>query len=230
MGVLLVLRLRFQHAITVCLIDLTIYFIFLLVRGLTADLAHSLVYYLFVMFYCGLSSWTLHCAMREDFMSESRLYVEEKRGGQLLGSMLPSYVIDVLRGRNGNWGGELVSFAEPCVSVMFVQICDFDKVTSSLSPAALVSLLDKLWALLDQLAERHGVTKLETIGKEYVAACGLNGERLDHASALVCMALDALTAVSLLQSTSELEIMLRVGINTGVAVAGIVGTTRPQFW
>lgn len=242
MGVMLVLRMRFLHCLAVCAIDLSIYVIFVhyFVNTSTApesqsnhvEIAVFVVYCLFLLTFCGLSSWTLQCAMREDFIGESKLYKEEKRGGELLSSMLPSYVITMLRSLGpsaGDWGG-LVSFAEPSVTVIFVQIAGFDKVVSRWQPADLVALLDELWGLLDALLERHGCTKLETVGKEYVACAGLHGERLDHASSCVALALDVIKAVSLMRGPDgKPPFHLKIGINTGKLVAGIVGRTRPQF-
>ena len=73
-----------------------------------------------------VSAWTLHVAMREDFLSESRLYVEEKRGFEMVSAMLPPHVVATLRRlgpRAGDWAG-LVSDAEPAVTIVFVDILD----------------------------------------------------------------------------------------------------------
>ena len=235
LGTFLVMRLRFRDAVAIAFFDFSLWLITAHSYGYAAAVSGEVIFYLFLSFYCGLSYWKLNCAMHEDFLQEDRLSLEERRGGDLVNSMLPAHVIAALRGAGDstNWSGR-VNFEEKCVSVMFIQVVDFELVTIGYA-SEFVQLLDRLWGLIDAIAERHCVMKLETVGKEYVACCGLQADRLDHASALVSMAIDVLAAVAQLQllvassAPGAQRLAVRIGINTGRAVAGIVGATRPQF-
>ena len=266
MGIMLVLRLRFVHALTAGLIDLTIFIIF---KSLTLSEEKALsvlpsffVYVVFCMVFVSISSLKLHAAMREDYLSESKLALEERKGREMVAAMLPPHVVAALQNKQaqaksaeritqGNKESNSIEFSdldssqqrrgalaaelnfsehEPSVTIVFVDIQDFKTLTAAMTPPLLVTLLDRLWALLDALAEKYGITKLETVGKEYVACAGLNGSRSDHATACVAFAVNALRLLQLLRTSDGRQaVQVRIGINSGPVVAGIVGHVRPQF-
>jgi len=221
LAIFFVVRVRFAHAVGISAFNLVVWAVLLAASGQAAVVAANAVLLLFIAGFGALSSWTLHCAMREDFITESRLAREEHRAGELLDTMLPPHVLERLRGaRDGDATGWSASFDERCVSVMFIQVADFERVATEFAPGDFVALLDRLWGLVDAVAERHSVTKLETVGKEYVACAGLGGDRLDHASALVAMALDVLAAVQSLNADeavagAALGLAVRIGVHTG---------------
>ena len=269
MGIMLVLRLRFSHALAAGVIDLTIFIIF---KSFTmpedkalALLPSFFVYVVFCMVFVAISSLKLHAAMREDYLSESKLTLEERKGREMVSAMLPPHVVAALQGKQaqaknaqghkesklkkqlslidfnsdiqgassgaGALAAELnFSEHEPSVTIVFIDIQDFKTLTAAMTPPLLVALLDRLWALLDALAEKYGITKLETVGKEYVACAGLNGSRSDHATACVAFAVNALRLLQLLRTSDGRQaVQVRIGINSGPVVAGIVGHVRPQF-
>jgi len=269
MGIMLVLRLRFSHALAAGVIDLTIFIIF---KSFTmpedkalALLPSFFVYVVFCMVFVAISSLKLHAAMREDYLSESKLTLEERKGREMVSAMLPPHVVAALQGKQaqaktaqGNKESKLkkqvslidfnsdiqgassgagalaaeLNFSEhePSVTIVFIDIQDFKTLTAAMTPPLLVALLDRLWALLDALAEKYGITKLETVGKEYVACAGLNGSRSDHATACVAFAVNALRLLQLLRTSDGRQaVQVRIGINSGPVVAGIVGHVRPQF-
>lgn len=233
MGILLVLRLRFLHALTVCAVDLSVWVLWCALNPRGIPIPVFVLYMCFVSSFCGQSCYSLHVAMREDFLSEFTLYGEEKKGFELLSSIMPHFIITRLKelgaATAGSWGG-LISYKEPSVSVFFCGIQQFDALSARYSPQDLVTLLDRLWGLLDVIAEKHGVTKLETVGKEYVACAGLGGACTNHASACINMGLDVLEALkNLTRVDGTPAFTVRIGVNSGPCVAGIVGYTRPQF-
>ena len=265
MGILLVLRIRFTHAVAAALIDLTIFVIFTALTGadsnpaVVAALPSFVVFVLFCMTFGAMAAWKLHAAMREDYASEKRLSSEERRGHDMVDDMLPPHVVAAMRqmqtargsggsssgesaeasggqggGRHERGQGDLalvqLSDSEPSVSIVFVDIQGFKELTVAMTPLSLVMLLNQLWGLFDALAEKHGIVKLETVGKEYVACAGLHADRRDHASACVAFALDVLRFLSLLRTANGKQaVIVRIGINSGPVVAGIVGHVRPQF-
>jgi len=274
MGIMLVLRLRFSHALTAGVIDLAIFIIFKAFSmpedKALASLPSFFVYVVFCMVFVAISSLKLHAAMREDYLSESKLTLEERKGREMVAAMLPPHVVAALQSKQAQGksskasidgkmkkqsslsdlgtnlqvsitqegegvGGALAaelnfSEHEPSVTIVFVDIQDFKMLTAAMTPPLLVALLDRLWALLDALAEKYGITKLETVGKEYVACAGLNGSRSDHATACVAFAVNALRLLQLLRTSDGRQaVQVRIGINSGPVVAGIVGHVRPQF-
>jgi guanylate cyclase len=87
-------------------------------------------------------------------------------------------------------------------------------------------MLDHLFSHFDALAERYGLEKIKTIGDCYMVAAGVPTPRPDHARALVLMALDMLEAMRSSDEVGHLGLELRVGINSGPVVAGVIGRKR----
>ena len=90
----------------------------------------------------------------------------------------------------------------------------------------MVGYLDHLFSHFDELAERYGLEKIKTIGDCYMVAAGVPTPRPDHARALALMALDMLEAMRSGDDVGHLGLELRVGINSGPVVAGVIGRKR----
>lgn len=112
------------------------------------------------------------------------------------------------------------------VTVMFADIVDFTEMSSDADPTEVVGLLDGLFSDFDDIAESHGIEKIKTIGDAYMAAAGLTIPRPDHAEAIIAFALDLLAATQNRPGLSGEPIHLRIGVNTGSAVAGVIGRER----
>ncbi len=95
-----------------------------------------------------------------------------------------------------------------------------------LAPADVVGLLDHLFSHFDTLAARYGLEKIKTIGDCYMVAAGVPTPRPDHAQAVVQMALDMLEAVRSSDEVGHLGLEIRIGINSGPVVAGVIGRKR----
>jgi adenylate cyclase len=109
------------------------------------------------------------------------------------------------------------------VTVLFADIVDFTRLSSTADPAEIVGVLDDLFSDFDVLAAKHGIQKIKTIGDEYMAASGLPEARVDHAEAMVDFAVDLLAAIDGRRGLGGEPIHLRIGINSGPAVAGVIG-------
>ena len=103
---------------------------------------------------------------------------------------------------------------------------DFTQRSEQLSPAEVVGILDHLFSHFDMLAERYDVEKIKTIGDAYMVAAGVPSPRPDHARALALMALDMVDAMRSRDGVAHLGLELRVGINSGPVVAGVIGRKR----
>ena len=111
-------------------------------------------------------------------------------------------------------------------SILFADVVDFTPWSETLPPAEVVGYLDRLFSHFDGLAERYGLEKIKTIGDCYMVAAGVPTPRPDHAPALAHMALEMLEAMRANDDIRHLGLELRIGINSGPVVAGVIGRKR----
>src|SRR5262249_55804580 len=111
-------------------------------------------------------------------------------------------------------------------SILFADVVDFTPLADRLPPAEVVGVLDRLFSHFDVLAEHYEVEKIKTIGDCYMVAAGVPSPRTDHARALALMALDMQAAMCSADAIGQLGLELRVGINSGPVVAGVIGRKR----
>jgi len=149
------------------------------------------------------------------------LRVEQARAEDLLLNILPESIADRLKIDAHTIADQ---FAE--ASILFADVVDFTPRSELLEPAEVVGLLDHLFSHFDELAERYGVEKIKTIGDAYMVASGVPRARPDHARALVEMGLEMVEAMHSSDDVGHLEMELRVGINSGPVVAGVIGRKR----
>jgi adenylate cyclase len=111
-------------------------------------------------------------------------------------------------------------------SILFADVVDFTPLAQRLPPAEVVGILDHLFSHFDALVERHGLEKIKTIGDCYMAAAGVPIPRPDHARTAALLALDMRDAVATSAVAGQSGLQLRIGINSGPVVAGVIGTKR----
>jgi guanylate cyclase len=149
------------------------------------------------------------------------LRVEQAKAENLLLNILPRSIADRLKAETRTIADQFSS-----ASILFADVVDFTPLAERLPPAEVVGVLDHLFSHFDLLAERHGLEKIKTIGDCYMAAAGVPSPRPDHAAALALMALDMQAAMSSVDGIAHLGLELRVGINSGPVVAGVIGRKR----
>jgi class 3 adenylate cyclase len=139
----------------------------------------------------------------------------------LLGNMLPPSIATRLQ------HGQLRiadSHSEACV--LFADLAGFSQLSRRLSPTHLVDVLNRMFSRFDEAALRLGIEKIKTIGDCYMVAAGVPSPRPDHAHALALMALDMQAAMGSVGAVGHLGLELRVGINSGPVIAGVIGRKR----
>ncbi|NER34888.1 MAG: adenylate/guanylate cyclase domain-containing protein [Oscillatoria sp. SIO1A7] len=109
---------------------------------------------------------------------------------------------------------------------MFADIVGFTKLASRVSPTKLVHLLNDIFSRFDLLAERHGLEKIKTIGDAYMVVGGLPVPRANSAEAIARMALDMQEEVARFSALRRESFSIRIGINTGPVVAGVIGRKK----
>lgn len=112
------------------------------------------------------------------------------------------------------------------VSVLFSDLHQFTKLTQLMSPQEVVGLLNELVTAFDEMTEKYGLEKIKTIGDGYMAVCGLGVPRLDHDKRTVDFALEMLSFVRRFSYEKDLHLDLRLGINSGDVVAGVIGKNK----
>ena len=161
----------------------------------------------------------LFAQQREEALAEVK--VEHERAETLLLNILPGSIAERLKG-----SPHTIADQFGAASVLFADVVDFTPRTKDLPPAEVVGILDKLFGQFDTLAERYRLEKIKTIGDAYMVASGVPDPRPDHARALALLALDMVAAVAPSGSCADLGIQIRVGINSGPVVAGVIGRKK----
>lgn len=155
---------------------------------------------------------------------EGALRRSQKQSEQLLLNVLPQGIVQRLKENPGSIAHQ---FGD--VTVLFADIVDFSRLSAHLSPDALITLLNEIFSAFDELAERHGLEKIKTIGDEYLVVGGLPTPRPDHAQAVAEMALDMQLIIGQFKGQDGEPFTMRVGINTGPVVAGIIGRKKFSY-
>jgi adenylate cyclase len=151
----------------------------------------------------------------------SALRHEQARAESLLLNILPRSIVERLKVETRTIADQISS-----ASILFADVVDFTPLAERLPPAKVVAMLDHLFSHFDALAERYGLEKIKTIGDCYMVAAGVPSPRSDHARALALMALDMQAAMRSVDEVGHLGLELRVGINSGPVVAGVIGRKR----
>ncbi|MFQ5613065.1 MAG: adenylate/guanylate cyclase domain-containing protein [Anaerolineae bacterium] len=150
-----------------------------------------------------------------------QLEAEREKSEELLLNILPRPIAERLKqGQNAIAD----SFAE--ATVLFADIVDFTRLSARVSPAELVELLDEIFSVFDRLAEQYGLEKIKTIGDAYMVVGGLPKPQPDHAGAIAEMALDMQGEIARFKGEQGQPFSLRIGINTGQVVAGVIGKKK----
>jgi adenylate cyclase len=102
----------------------------------------------------------------------------------------------------------------------------FTEMSAQIIPEDLVKLLNEIFSAFDELTERYGLEKIKTIGDAYMVVGGLPIPKKDHAECIAEMALEIQEAVAHFNARHSTAISIRIGINTGPVIAGVIGTKK----
>jgi guanylate cyclase len=146
---------------------------------------------------------------------------EHDRSEKLLLNILPRPIAERLKEKQ-----DIIAdgFAE--ATILFADIVGFTKLSARTSPQELVAMLNSIFSAFDRLAQTYGLEKIKTIGDAYMVVGGLPEPRTDHAEAIAEMALRMQTEIARLNTEMVGPLSLRIGINTGPVVAGVIGRQK----
>ena len=140
---------------------------------------------------------------------------------RLLLNILPGAVAAQLKD-----GAATIAEAHEDVSVLFVDICGFTRLSDGSGAAEVVQMLSTVFSAFDALVELHGVEKIKTIGDAYMVAAGLPEPRSDHARAIADLALDMLAVIRGLCDPAGAPLQVRIGAHCGPVIAGVIGRKK----
>jgi class 3 adenylate cyclase len=152
------------------------------------------------------------------------LQLEEERSERLLLNVLPRSIAARLKQRE-----DVIADGFPEVTVLFADLVDFTRHSQRSSPQQVVQFLDELFTAFDQLTKRYGLEKIKTIGDAYMVAGGLPDPRPGHAQAVADMALAMRDEVAGRTDPSGQPLQVRIGIDTGPVVAGVIGQDKFSY-
>jgi adenylate cyclase len=163
----------------------------------------------------------LHRQSRELY---AQVAAEHKVSEGLLSNMLPQAIADRLKLKPG-----VIADSFPEATILFAGLHDFPRLTESMAAEDVVRLLNEIYSGFDALIEKLGLEKIKTIGDAYLVAAGVPVARPDHAEAIAEAALALQQEIVRHEAPDGETFSLRMGINTGPVVAGVIGKTRLSY-
>jgi class 3 adenylate cyclase len=161
-------------------------------------------------------------------LQKELIEIEKNKSDLLLLNILPYEIAEELKKT-----GKSVPKKYDNVSVMFTDFKGFTQISEKLDPETLVSKIDTFFGEFDRIMDKHGVEKIKTIGDAYMCVSGLPIEATDHALDIINAAIeiqeymDQHKAEALARGENYFEI--RIGVNSGPVVAGVVGSKKFAF-
>jgi adenylate cyclase len=180
----------------------------------------SVAAFLALLYFTAERDRTRAALVREHHLLEA----EQARSERLLLNILPAPIADQLRD-----GVTTIAESQPDVTVLFADIVGFTPLGEQLDAQALVGLLNDVFVIFDDLAAAAGLEKIKTIGDAYMVVGGLPTPRPDHLVAVLELALAMCRAISRVGTPNGEPLQLRIGIDTGPVVAGVIGRHKFSY-
>jgi adenylate cyclase len=156
--------------------------------------------------------------------AEESLAREHERSESLLRNILPDAIAERLKASPAS-----IADSYSDVTILFVDIVGFTKLSETMSPAALVSLLNGVFSEIDDLTEKYSLEKIKTIGDAYMVVAGAPDRRPDHAEAITAMSLEIKNRFAKLNRRGQPALNFRIGIHSGPVVAGVIGKKKFSY-
>ena len=163
---------------------------------------------------------------RERYVKKTNKIIEKEknRSEKLLLNILPEETALELKEN-----GKVAAKKFESVTVMFTDFKGFTRYSESLSPEELVQAVDYFFSKFDAVMDKYDLEKIKTIGDAYMCAGGLPFPTDDHHLKMVQAGFEIAQIMEDAKKNTTGGIMnidVRIGINTGPVVAGVVGTRK----
>ena len=153
--------------------------------------------------------------------AEAIIQQEKDTSDNLLLNILPYAIANRLK-----MGETVIADGFNEATILFADIVNFTELSATVPPVKLVCILNEIFSEFDGLAEKYGLEKIKTIGDAYMVAGGLPTYKPDHAEAIADMALDMQKVINNFASDLGEPFKIRIGINTGPVIAGVIGIKK----
>lgn len=149
---------------------------------------------------------------------------EREKSERLLHNIMPKEIADRLKGERKS-----IALDNPDVSVLMADIVNFTAYSEKVSADEVVALLDSMFSRFDDVVDEYGVEKIKTIGDNYMIFAGVPTHREDRAKVLYQLSFELHKIANELKDNKGNPIKLRIGINSGPTVSGVIGKSKFAF-
>ena len=223
-------RLRFWYAVLANLVIMIGYeFASIEMKNLLETETGIVIFTMHNFFFLGANvigmfgSYFLERYTRRDFLQKYTIQAQRDQADRLLYNVLPERIAERLKQSNETIAEEFDS-----ATVLFADIVNFTPMSARFDPYEVVDMLNELFSHFDELVDKYGVEKIQVAGDGYMVAAGVPTARPDHATVLARLALDMLEYVKREEFLGGRHIEIRIGLNSGPLIAGVIG--RKKFF
>ena len=149
---------------------------------------------------------------------------ERNKSEKLLHNIMPKSIAEKLKNNI-----KTISMDNPEISVLFADIVSFTEMSEKISSEKIVGFLNDMFSQFDDLTETYGVEKIKTIGDSYMVVSGMPVQREDHALTLFNLAKEMIKISAQFKDHNGNSVKLRIGINSGPAISGVIGKSKFAF-
>ena len=150
------------------------------------------------------------------------LQQERNKSEHLLLNILPADIAERLKS-----GETDIATKHDNITILFSDLVNFTPQAQDLSPNRVVHILNKIFKSFDDLAVKHNIEKIKTIGDSYFAVGGLQTDQIQAAKNVIEFSIEMLETISRIdKNTTEMELKIRIGVHTGPVVAGVIGKNK----
>ena len=149
---------------------------------------------------------------------------ERNKSEKLLHNIMPKSIAEKLKNNI-----KTISMDNPEISVLFADIVSFTEMSEKISSEKIVGFLNDMFSQFDDLTETYGVEKIKTIGDSYMVVSSMPTQREDHALTLFNLAKEMIKISAQFKDHNGNPIKLRIGINSGPAISGVIGKSKFAF-
>ena len=159
-------------------------------------------------------------------MGTYSIFLEQERNKseKLLHNIMPKSIAEKLKNNI-----KTISMDNPEISVLFADIVSFTEMSEKISSEKIVGFLNDMFSQFDDLTETYGVEKIKTIGDSYMVVSGMPVQKEDHALTLFNLAKEMIKISAQFKDHNGNPIKLRIGINSGPAISGVIGKSKFAF-
>lgn len=196
---------------------------------------HICLFILALIGFLILSGYNEELLSKISFIKYSKKSLDLKKDQEIFNNLVPEFVQEKMKNNNR---GITQTYEYEQVTILFCDISEFEKLVGTQHPKDLINLLDKIYNTFDQLCALHGVQKIETVGKTYMACGGLRecekdldeGIRMTHNAIRVFeLSLDMIDIMQRMTLENGDIVKVKIGIHAGKVIPAVVGNHKPQF-